>query len=61
MLALAPHSTVSRKSSPSSRRYMDRRVRTVRTVVWQGSAGNRCPYADHCKKAGPNTPCFREP
>jgi hypothetical protein len=20
--------------------------RPVRTVVWQGSAGNRCPYAD---------------
>src|SRR6266481_5451625 len=20
----------------------------VRTVVWQGSAGNRCPYADQC-------------
>ena len=24
----------------------NRRVRPVRTVVWQGSAGNRCPYAD---------------
>jgi len=23
----------------------------VRTVVWQGSAGNRCPYADQIAKS----------
>ena len=23
----------------------------VRTVVWQGSAGNRCPYADQIPNA----------
>jgi hypothetical protein len=23
----------------------------VRTVVWQGSAGNRCPYADQIANA----------
>src|ERR1022692_5205100 len=30
----------------------NRRVRTVRTVVWQGSAGDRRPYADHRGQEG---------
>jgi hypothetical protein len=29
----------------------------VRTVVWQGSAGNRCPYADQVGI----TPVYRKP
>jgi hypothetical protein len=33
----------SRSNGPTSRTAV---YGPVRTVVWQGSAGNRCPYAD---------------
>ena len=28
----------------------------VRTVVWQGSAGDRRPYADQCRLTGQSLP-----
>jgi len=30
----------------------------VRTVVWQGSAGNRCPYADQYELTGVFSPTY---